>query len=74
MRDALNAKIKGRESFQPIGLSILREAVARLDAASLERRRNITVPFATDVLADLLASDEISGTVSPPSRDGPALL
>ncbi|MGH8102167.1 MAG: carbamoyltransferase family protein, partial [Chthoniobacterales bacterium] len=26
-RDALNAKIKGRESFQPIGLSILREAV-----------------------------------------------
>jgi len=28
MRDALNAKIKGRESFQPIGLSILREAVS----------------------------------------------
>jgi chromosomal replication initiation ATPase DnaA len=58
----------------PRSAAILREAVARLDAASLERRRNITVPFATDVLADLLASDEISGTVSPPSRDGPALL
>jgi carbamoyltransferase len=28
MRDALNAKIKGRASFQPIGLSILREAVS----------------------------------------------
>ena len=28
MRDALNAKIKGRESFQPIGVSILREAVS----------------------------------------------
>lgn len=27
MRDALNANIKGRESFQPVGLSILREAV-----------------------------------------------
>jgi carbamoyltransferase len=26
-RDALNARIKGRESFEPIGLSILREAV-----------------------------------------------
>ena len=58
----------------PRSAAALREAVARLDAASLERRRNITVPFATDVLADLLASDEISGTASPPSRDGPALL
>lgn len=58
----------------PRSAAVLREAVARLDAASLERRRNITVPFATDVLADLLASDEISGTVSPPSQCGPALL
>jgi chromosomal replication initiation ATPase DnaA len=58
----------------PRSAAVLREAVARLDAASLERRRNITVPFATDVLADLLASDEISRTVSPPSQCGPALL
>jgi chromosomal replication initiation ATPase DnaA len=58
----------------PRSAAVLREAVARLDAVSLERRRNITVPFATEVLADLIASDEISGTASPPSRDGPALL
>jgi chromosomal replication initiation ATPase DnaA len=54
--------------------AVLAEAVARLDAAALDRHRNITAPFAAEVLADLLGQDEISGTASPPSRDGPALL
>jgi chromosomal replication initiation ATPase DnaA len=58
----------------PRSASALSEAVGRLDAASLEQRRNITVRFAAAALADLLAPDEISGTVPPPSRDGPALL
>ena len=58
----------------PRSASALGEAVGRLDAASLEQRRNITVRFAAVALADLLAPDEISGTVPPPSRDGPALL
>jgi chromosomal replication initiation ATPase DnaA len=58
----------------PRSAAALHEAVARLDAAALDRHRNITVPFAAQVLADLLAPDEISGTVPPPSRDGPALL
>jgi chromosomal replication initiation ATPase DnaA len=58
----------------PRRASALGDAVGRLDAASLEQRRNITVRFAAVALADLLAPDEISGTVPPPSRDGPALL
>ncbi len=58
----------------PRSASALGEAVGRLDAASLEQRRNVTVRFAAVALADLLAPDEISGTVSLPSRDGPALL
>jgi chromosomal replication initiation ATPase DnaA len=58
----------------PRSACALGEAVGRLDAASLEQRRNITVRFAAVALADLLAPDEISGTVPPPSRDGPALL
>ncbi len=45
----------------------LREAVGRLDDASLEQHRDITVPFARDVLAELMAAapDEISGTARP---------
>jgi chromosomal replication initiation ATPase DnaA len=58
----------------PRRASALGDAVSRLDAASLEQRRNITVRFAAVALAELLAPDEISGTVPPPSRDGPALL
>jgi chromosomal replication initiation ATPase DnaA len=59
----------------PRSAAVLREAVARLDAASLERRqRRITVPFAASVLADLLALDEISGTIAPPSRDSPTVF
>jgi chromosomal replication initiation ATPase DnaA len=58
----------------PRRASTLGEAVGRLDAASLEQRRDITVRFAAVALADLLAPDEISGTVPQPSRDGPALL
>jgi chromosomal replication initiation ATPase DnaA len=58
----------------PRSACALGEAVGRLDAASLEQRRKITVRFAAVALADLLAPDEISGTVPPPSRDGPALL
>lgn len=52
----------------------VREAVARLDAASLGQRRRITVPLAIEVLGELLGNDEISGTALPPSQDGPALL
>ena len=58
----------------PRSAAALRDAVERLDAASLDQHRNITVPFAAQVLADLLAQDEISGTALHPSRDGPALL
>jgi chromosomal replication initiation ATPase DnaA len=58
----------------PRSAAALAGAVDRLDAASLEQRRNITVRFAAVALADLLAPDEISRTVPPPSRDGPALL
>ncbi len=54
----------------------LGDAVARLDAISMEHHRDITVPMAREVLADLMAADvdEISGTVPPPSRDDPRLL
>ena len=58
----------------PRRAAALRDAVGRLDDASLEQRRDITVPFAAAALADLLAPDEISGTDPPPSRDDPALL
>jgi chromosomal replication initiation ATPase DnaA len=44
----------------PRTTAALHEAVSRLDAASLDQHRNITVPFAREVLADLLVSDEIS--------------
>jgi chromosomal replication initiation ATPase DnaA len=49
----------------PRSAAALREAVARLDAASLDQHRNITVPFASEVLADMLRPDEISGTSTP---------
>lgn len=58
----------------PRATAALHEAVARLDAASLDQHRNITVPFARQVLADLLVSDEISGTPLSHSRDRPPLL
>ena len=40
----------------PRSAAALREAVVRLDAAALEQHRNITVPFAAAVLADLLGA------------------
>jgi chromosomal replication initiation ATPase DnaA len=58
----------------PRSAAALRDAVERLDAAALDRHRNITVPFAGQVLADVLSPDEISGTDSEPSQDGDALL
>jgi chromosomal replication initiation ATPase DnaA len=58
----------------PRSAGALRDAVERLDAASLERHRNITIPFAAQVLEDLLAGDEFSGTTGPPSQKGEALL
>jgi chromosomal replication initiation ATPase DnaA len=58
----------------PRSAAALREAVARLDAVALEQHRNITVPFAAAVLAELLAPDEFSGTGADPSRDGPGVL
>jgi chromosomal replication initiation ATPase DnaA len=43
-----------------------RAAVARLDAAALEAHRDITVPFAREVLAELVASqDELSESEVP---------
>jgi chromosomal replication initiation ATPase DnaA len=60
----------------PRAPAALAEAVARLDAASLDMHRGITVSLAKDVLADLVGPqpDEISGTSHPPSQDGPGLL
>ena len=58
----------------PRSAAALDDAVARLDAAALDQHRNITVPFAARVLADVLAPDEISGTEGAPSREGEALL
>jgi len=56
--------------------AMLGEAVARLDAVSLEQHRDITLPMVREVLAELLSaeSDEILGTKPPPSRDDPRLL
>ncbi len=49
--------------------AVLREAVARLDAASLSAGRNVTIPLARDTLSDLigLPSDEICAPDFPPS-------
>jgi chromosomal replication initiation ATPase DnaA len=60
----------------PRTAAALGEAVARLDAASLEQHRDITLPMVRLVLADLLTAepDEVSGTGTPPSRDDPRLL
>lgn len=58
----------------PRNAAVLREAVDRLNVASLDHHRKITIPFATEVLADLLAPDEICGTDPSPSRNGEALL
>ena len=53
----------------------VREAVARLDAAAMDRRRGITIPFARDVLRELIQpADEISEAAEAPSRDGPPIL
>ncbi len=58
----------------PRSAAALRDAVARLDDAAMDQHRAITVPFARAVLADLLATDDISGLSSPPSRDDPSVL
>lgn len=59
----------------PRTAAALADAVARLDAVSLDTHRTITVPLAREVLAELISEpDEISGTAPPPSRDGPPLL
>jgi DnaA regulatory inactivator Hda len=54
----------------------LAEAVARLDAISLQLHRDITVPLARAALGELgaVAADEISGTRLHPSREDPPLL
>ena len=46
----------------PRSAAALRDAVARLDAASLDQHRAISVPLAREVLADLLGPDEFSGS------------
>ncbi len=56
----------------PRSAAALRDAVDRLDAASLNQHRNITQPFAALVLADMLAPDEASRTGCSP--EGKALL
>ena len=58
----------------PRSAAALHDAVERLDAVALDQHRNITVPFAARVLADVLAPDEISGSESDPSQEGDALL
>jgi len=54
----------------------LAEAVARLDAISLQLHRDITVPLARATLCEIGAApaDEISGTRPSPSREDPPLL
>jgi chromosomal replication initiation ATPase DnaA len=58
----------------PRSAAALHDAVVRLDAVALDQHRNITVPFAARVLADVLAPDEISGSEGDHSREGEALL
>ena len=60
----------------PRSAAALRDAVGRLDDASMEQHRDITVPFARDVLAELIsaAPDEFSGTADAPSRNDPPVL
>ncbi len=58
----------------PRSADALREAVVRLDTASLDRQRRITVPFAASVLADMLEPNEISGTGSLAAQDEAPLL
>jgi chromosomal replication initiation ATPase DnaA len=58
----------------PRSAAALLDAVERLDAVALDQHRNITVPFAARVLADVLAPDEISGSDGGPSQEGEALL
>jgi len=52
----------------------LGDAVEQLDKAALDRHHSITARFAAEVLQDILAPDEISGTNFTPSREGDALL
>ncbi len=58
----------------PRSAAAMHVAAGRLHAASLERHRNLTVPFAAEVLADMLKEDEISGTEGGLSQEGDALL
>ncbi len=58
----------------PRSAAAVRDAVARLDAASLDQHRAISVLLAREVLADLLAPDEFSGTDEAPSRHDPSVL
>ena len=58
----------------PRSAAAMGDAVERLDAAALDRQRNITARFAAEVLQDILTPDEISGTDIAPSREGDALL
>jgi chromosomal replication initiation ATPase DnaA len=58
----------------PRSAAALRDAVARLDTAALQRHRNITIRFAAEVLKDVLATDEIFGTEDGPSRADEASL
>jgi chromosomal replication initiation ATPase DnaA len=58
----------------PRSAAAVGEAVMRLDAAALDRHRNITARFAAEVLPDIVAPHEISETDITPSREGEALL
>jgi DnaA regulatory inactivator Hda len=50
----------------PRTASAMRDAVARLDAASLEAKRDITVPLARDVLKEVIGeADELTGSEAP---------
>jgi chromosomal replication initiation ATPase DnaA len=58
----------------PRSATALAEAVVRLDAAGMEAHRDITIPFAREVLADLeQREDEISQTGHGPSPGGTPL-
>jgi chromosomal replication initiation ATPase DnaA len=56
----------------PRSAAALGEAVAKLDGVGLDEHRRITVPFASEVLADMLRPDEISGMDQEASQDDEA--
>jgi chromosomal replication initiation ATPase DnaA len=58
----------------PRSAAAVRDAVVRLDEASMDQHRTITAAFARDVLADLLSPEESAASTAAPSRYDPTVL